>query len=175
MIDYTPWNETDYRNIFIHESKELIEIFRNEIVELHHYGSTSVQDMPGNKTVDILPVVKDLSRISQYIDRMTSIGYEIVDASQYTHDTAVMFVAKKYQLTFNVMMIERTDYSAIERRLAVRDYLREHKYERIAYAKFKVKQAMLYRNDYNTYKQAKKDYITKLESKALHWLQIVRG
>ncbi|WP_414042441.1 GrpB family protein [Macrococcus animalis] len=169
MIDYTPWNEKDYHQIFIHEAKELIEIFRNEIVELHHYGSTSVKDLPGNKTIDILPIVKTLSHVSLYTDKMEAIGYKEVDANNFTHDNCRLFVAKKNQLTFYVMMIERTNFDAITRRLAFRDYLREHKFERLAYAKFKMKRAVQYRNDFNTYKMAKNDYISKLEEKALRW------
>lgn len=175
MIDYTPWNEKDYHEIFIHEAKELIEIFRNEIVELHHYGSTSVKDIPGNKTIDILPIVKTLSQVSLYTDKMKAIGYKEVDASEFTDDNCRLFVAKKKQLTFYVMMIERTNFDAITKRLALRDYLRAHKFERLAYAKLKMKQAVQYRNDYNNYKTAKNDYISKLEEKALLWYEDKRG
>ncbi|WP_414053271.1 GrpB family protein [Macrococcus equi] len=171
MIDYTPWNEKDYHQIFIREAKELIEIFRNELVELHHYGSTSVVDLPGNKTIDILPIVKSLSHVNLFIDKMEAIGYKEVDASKFTDDQCRLFIAKKNQLTFYVTMIERTNFDAITRRLALRDYLRTHNLERIAYAKFKTQQAVQFRNDYNTYKRAKKDYITKLEKKALRWYE----
>lgn len=175
MIDYTPWNEKDYHQIFIHEAKELIEIFRNEIVELHHFGSTSVKDLPGNQTIDILPIVKTLSQVSLYKDKMEAIGYKEVEVKEMTDEQFRLFVAKKNQLTFYVTMIERTNFNAITRRLALRDYLREHKLERLAYAKFKMQQAVQYRNDFNTYNVTKNDYILKLEAKALRWYEAKRG
>ncbi|MGK0576765.1 GrpB family protein [Macrococcus capreoli] len=169
MIDYTPCNDKDYHQIFIHEAKELIEIFRNEIVELHHFGNNAVKDIPGNMTIDILPIVKSLSQVSLFVDKMEALGYKEMDAQLFTDDECRLFVAKKHQLTYYVTMIERSNHEAISRKLALRDYLRAHKAERLAYAKYKMKQAVQNRNDYKMYKHFTSDYILNLEKKALQW------
>lgn len=48
MLDYKLYSDLDYHQIYINASKELIEVFRNEIVELHHIGSTSIEGVSVN-------------------------------------------------------------------------------------------------------------------------------
>lgn len=174
MIDYTPWNVTDYQKIFIDESKQLIEIFRNEIVEIHHFGSTAVKDLPGNQSLDILPVVKDIEKIEQYVETMKSAGYRVVNSVVLADERCKVFIRECDDLTRVILMIEQTDFDAIDRRLAVRDYLRMHPDIRKSYADLKQQLAYQFADDYHGYKNAKDEFVTSLERHAVNWYQSTR-
>ncbi|TDM12066.1 GrpB family protein [Macrococcus lamae] len=174
MIDYTPWNVTDYQKIFIDESKQLIEIFRNEIVEIHHFGSTAVKGLPGNQSLDILPVVKNIEKIEQYVEAMMSVGYHMTTFSVYADERCKVFIREINGLTRVILMVERTDFDAIDRRLAVRDYLRMHPEIRKSYADLKQKLAFQFTGDYQGYKNAKDEFVSFLEQDAVNWYKTTK-
>ncbi|KAA1037703.1 GrpB family protein [Macrococcus equipercicus] len=173
MIDYTPWNVTDYHKIFIAEAKQLIEIFRNEIVEIHHVGSTAVQDMPGNQSMDILPVVKNIDKIDQYSEAMTLAGYRAAELSICADERCKSFTREIDNLTRVIIMVEKTNYEVVDRRLAVRDYLRVHADIRTAYA-LKEKLAFQYSDDSPDYHTARNEYVSSLERDAISWYQSMK-
>lgn len=170
MIEYNNV-KSKYEALFIEESKRLIEVFRNEIVEIHHFGSSALRDHTLIDSLDILPVVKDLSRVLDYQEELEAIGYQLVH-NNLEKERNVMFYKKIGQLKTYIILVERHDFYAIDRRLAVRDYLRAHKEERAAYTNLKVRLAKQYPNQYDMYKKVKDDYIAKLERVAIEWYKL---
>jgi GrpB-like predicted nucleotidyltransferase (UPF0157 family) len=66
-------------------------------------------------------------------------------------------------------MFQLDNTEAIDRHLAVRDYLRTHKKEAEKYTEIKSKAAEKYPHDINGYCDYKDKFVKDLEKKALEW------
>lgn len=69
------WEITPWTNEWNHQyeigSKALKDIFHEEIVEIHHVGSTSVPSIGYAKPIiDILMIVKDIEQVNLYNEQM---------------------------------------------------------------------------------------------------------
>lgn len=62
--------------MFAEEAEKLKQILGNEIVEIYHIGSTSVQWLMAKPIIDIMPVVYDIHIVDSYNDEMEKIGYK---------------------------------------------------------------------------------------------------
>ena len=58
------------------ESKRLKQIFGNEILAVHHIGSTSVQGLKAKPIIDIMLVVKDINVVDKFDNEMKNSGYD---------------------------------------------------------------------------------------------------
>lgn len=171
MLDYKLYSDLDYHHIYINASKELIEVFRNEIVELHHIGSTSIEGVSVVPSVEILPVVKDLNKIDNYVTQMKQIGYSLTQTSLDRNNKYLLFTAHKNDIEISVLIIERTDCDSLEKKLAVRDYLRTHNEARIAYKQFKQKLNHFTRGTQDI-QRAEDEYLKGIEAKAIYWYRL---
>ncbi|WP_306345173.1 GrpB family protein [Lederbergia ruris] len=71
-----PWTE-EWFLLYAQEKQRLQEIFKDEVVDIFHIGSTSVPAIGHAKPIiDILIVVKEIERVDHYNDRMVEFGYE---------------------------------------------------------------------------------------------------
>ena len=171
MLDYKLYSDLDYHQIYINASKELIEVFRNEIVELHHIGSTSIEGVSVIPSVEILPVVKDLNKLDGYVAHMERIGYSLTQTSLDRNNKYLLFTAHKNDIEICVLIIERTDCDSLERKLALRDYLRTHHKERIAYKRFKQELNRLTQASQEL-QRAEDEYLKEIEAKAIYWYRL---
>ncbi|MCE4957481.1 GrpB family protein [Macrococcoides caseolyticum] len=170
MIDYIPQLDKNYHQLFIYEAKKIISIYKNIVVELHHYGNSAIKGLHANQTLNILTVIKDAALIDQYMHELASIGYREVSRCEFADDNGRLFKAVKDNMTFYIMMIEQSNKDAITRRLALRDYLRTHHIESSIFD-----QKMLQRffnkpvKNYDEYMDDVE--ISAIEAKALMWYE----
>ncbi|GAA3347787.1 hypothetical protein GCM10017717_22800 [Deinococcus persicinus] len=61
--------------LFMEEAEKLNFIFKNEIIDIYHIGSTSVPGLKSKPIIDILPVVKDIHHVDNFNLEMQKIGY----------------------------------------------------------------------------------------------------
>lgn len=71
----TEYND-NWKQMFREESQNIKNIFANELIDIHHIGSTSVPGLKAKPIIDMMPVVKDIERIDLFNDQMTGMGYE---------------------------------------------------------------------------------------------------
>jgi GrpB-like predicted nucleotidyltransferase (UPF0157 family) len=75
--EITPWTN-EWNHKYEIESKTLKAIFKDEILEIHHVGSTSVPSIGYAKPIiDILIIVKDIENVSMYNEQMIKAGYRV--------------------------------------------------------------------------------------------------
>lgn len=67
---------TDWKKQFDEEAILLQKIFGLEIQMIHHIGSTSVNGLSAKPIIDMMPVVRDITKIDSYNDAIIAIGYE---------------------------------------------------------------------------------------------------
>ncbi len=61
--------------LFMEEAEKLNFIFKNEIIDIYHIGSTSVPGLKAKPIIDIMPVVKDIHHVDSFNLEMQKIGY----------------------------------------------------------------------------------------------------
>ena len=54
---------SEWSREFEAEAERIKEILGDEAIEIYHIGSTSVEGLSAKPIIDIMPVVKDISRI----------------------------------------------------------------------------------------------------------------
>jgi len=148
------------------EAKLIKDIFKEELVEIHHIGSTSVKGLNAKPIIDIMPLVKDIKKVDKFNEEMIKIGYEPM--GEYGISKRRYFRKGKDGRSHHVHVFEK-DSSQAKRHMAFREYLREHNEIAKEYGNLKEKLADQYPNDIESYMDGKNDFIKKHEKLALDW------
>jgi GrpB-like predicted nucleotidyltransferase (UPF0157 family) len=70
------WTE-DWGKLYKQEEEILKEVFKDELIDIFHIGSTSIPTIGYAKPIiDILIVVKDIEKVDLFNDDMRALGYE---------------------------------------------------------------------------------------------------
>lgn len=162
---------TDYDErwvaLFEHEAAILRNILKDDLVDIHHIGSTAVPHLKAKPIIDIMPVVKDIARVDAYNEELINVGYEPL------HEFGIRgrryFRKGEVNRTHQMHVFQFDNRHQIERHLAVRDYLRTHQEDRIAYGELKQELAVLYPMDIEGYCDGKDEFVVQLERRALEW------
>ena len=150
------------------EVEKLNFIFGNEIVDVHHIGSTSVSGLKAKPIIDIMPIVRNIELVDVYNQDMQDIGYEPKGENGITGRR--YFQKGGDNRSHHVHIYQVGNYE-IKRHLAFRDYLREHHIEKKRYGELKEKLAKQYPYDVESYINGKESLVKEIEVKALHWLK----
>lgn len=156
LLPYSPgWKQAAQA-----ESLRLVQALANNIVAIHHIGSTAVPGIHAKPIVDLLPVVRSVSKLDEQQAVLKQLGYQywgeygIAGRRYCTLDEAATG-ARKFQLNcFEV------DSPQIERHLAFRDYLRANPAKAQEYDAEKHRCRALHPDDSHAYSAAKAEWIT---------------
>jgi GrpB-like predicted nucleotidyltransferase (UPF0157 family) len=129
IIQVAPYNP-NWPHIFEVESKLIKEALGDNLLEIHHIGSTAVPGLCAKPKIDILAVAKDpTSALSQ----LEKIGIQY--RGEYNIPLHYGF-SKRADIDLNLHVYEES-HPEIELNLMFRDYLRAHPGKRDAYARLK--------------------------------------
>lgn len=68
-------NSEKWPLMFLKEAEKLKTIFRNEMRNSYHIGSTSVPDLKAKPIIDFIPVVRNINIVDTCNQDMMEIGY----------------------------------------------------------------------------------------------------
>src|SRR5690348_1321198 len=74
IMEVVPHNPL-WKNQFYSEANRIINIMKDEIVDVHHIGSTSIPGIYAKPIIDILVEVKEINKIDDYNEEMKELGY----------------------------------------------------------------------------------------------------
>jgi GrpB-like predicted nucleotidyltransferase (UPF0157 family) len=138
------------------------KIFKD--VQIEHIGSTSVPGMDGKVCIDLLVIVKDLKTVEARIGDMEQAGFEY--AGRFVREDALLFrIAKDNALLANVHFFP-IGHPHNKEMIDLRDYLRSHPEEVVAYSNLKKELYSKYPNDYASYRKHKDEYMGGLTKRA---------
>lgn len=152
---------------YTREAAAIRKILGKDLVAMHHIGSTAVPGLPAKPIIDMLPVVRDITRIEQYRVAFEALGYEWMGE--------LGIPGRRYcrkggdDRTHQVHIFEEANRHEIRRHLAVRDYLRTHPDKAQEYGALKERLAALYPEDIAAYCDGKDAFVQQLEQEALSW------
>lgn len=165
VTDYDP----NWVSLFEGEAEKISNILQEELITVHHIGSTAVPHLKAKPIIDIMPVVKNIDQIDQYNEAFTKIGYELlgefgITGRRYLRKGGV-------NRTHHIHIFQQDNHLDIERHLAVKDYLRAHEEIANEYGSLKEKLAGQFPLDNEGYCDGKDDFVQSLEQRALRWTQ----
>jgi len=118
------------------EAIKLRRIFGEQLVAIHHIGSTSIPGLEAKPIIDIMPVVEDINSVDEHNESMREIGYEPKGENGIPERR---YFQKGGDNRSHHVHIFQVGSPHVERHLAFRDYLRTHPIEAREYGDFKQK------------------------------------
>ncbi|MBX3480651.1 MAG: GrpB family protein [Caulobacter sp.] len=151
------------------EAALLADILGDNLIVVHHIGSTAIPGIEAKPVIDLLPVVRDLGRVDRLEPALVGAGF------QWRGENGI--AGRRFCLKEDPASGRRLAHihifaggsPEIERHLAFRDYLRAHPAEAVDYQTIKQQAARLHPDDPLAYNDAKNDWIKACEQRALSW------
>ncbi|AFS77828.1 hypothetical protein UPF0157 [Gottschalkia acidurici 9a] len=157
----------EWPGLYLDEAEKIKNILKDELVNIYHIGSTSVENLKAKPIIDIMVVVKGITKVDNHNKEFESLGYE--PKGEYGMIGRRYFRKGLENRTHQIHIFESSNSNDIERHLAVRDYLREHPDYAIEYGELKSKLAIMFPSDIEAYCDGKDEFVKELERKALDW------
>ncbi len=165
-IEVVPYSD-DWPVKYEEESGSVRNILGEELIEIHHIGSTAIPGMSAKPIIDILPVVKDIKKVDSFNSRFIDSGYEPRGELGLP---GRRYFAKGGDNRTHHLHIYQVGNPEIERHLAFRDYMITHPEEAEAYAELKESLAKQFPHDTPSYCDGKDEFVKERERRALEWI-----
>jgi GrpB-like predicted nucleotidyltransferase (UPF0157 family) len=107
-------------DIFEQEAEVLREILQDEVIDIHHVGSTSIPGCFAKPKIDIILVAKNKAHVTKLLEL-----YNWINKGEYAIPFEIVF-AKRGAHNINLHTFFDPDHPEIELNLTFRDYLRSH-------------------------------------------------
>ena len=163
--------DPDWVREFNKKAQILKRVFGEELLEIHHIGSTSIPGMIAKPQIDILILVKDFSKIKGLYKKMTKArfiprGTEYVGIGDeyFTEDT----VDGVRLISIHVF---QKGQQRSEEDLNFRDYLRVHKEDRDLYISAKKDLYSKHSDNYAKYDIGKANVIQEIKKRVEKWIK----
>jgi GrpB-like predicted nucleotidyltransferase (UPF0157 family) len=173
-VEVVPHNPA-WRNEFEHESKQVASALGENVVAVHHIGSTAIPNIYAKPIIDLLVEVNDITQVDERSFEMEALGYEAmgefgIPGRRYFRKDNEAGVRTHHVHTFAAASAE------IGRHLAFRDYMIAHPEDATPYSELKralVKN--LHESDIEGYMDGKDGFIKEMEKRAVAWSRLQKS
>ena len=158
----------NWKKAFEEESKRIADALGENVVAVHHIGSTSIPTIYAKPIIDFLIEVKNIIEVDSHDSRMKSLGYEVMGEFGIAGRRYFRKDNDRGIRTHQVHVFEAGTVQTL-RHLAFRDYLIAHPKDAQKYSELKIKLAREFSQNPDGYMDGKDDFIKKTEQKAARW------
>jgi GrpB-like predicted nucleotidyltransferase (UPF0157 family) len=158
---------SDWPRQFQAEADRLISLLGDEVVTIHHVGSTSVRGLAAKPTIDLLPVVRSIAVIDRLTERLTSADYRAW--GEYGLPGRRFFTRDHAGYRAHNVHVYEAGHAEIDRHVAFCAYLRQHPEACREYESLKREVYARHSADIAAYNEGKDAWIKRLEPIALDW------
>ena len=167
-------HDPNWRQAFLLGSQEVGTALGENLLEIHHIGSTTIAGIYAKPVIDMLAVVSDIAAVDRCSGAMESLGY--VGMGEFG-------IAGRRFFRRDNSAGDRTDqvhtFQAgsphIRRHLAFRDFMRAHAELAMQYSDLKRRLAEMHPHDIEAYMDGKDRFIKEMEAKAMVWVAAGTG
>lgn len=167
LVKVVPHNP-QWKKDFATESEQITIALGENLVTVHHIGSTAIPHIYAKPIIDFLVEVKNINLVEEKNSAMKALGYKAMGEFG--------LVGRRYFRKKNPsgirthhVHIYQVDSSEIKRHLAFRDYMIAHPEDAEQYSKLKRELAKKYPYDIEGYMDGKDEFITIMENQAIIW------
>jgi GrpB-like predicted nucleotidyltransferase (UPF0157 family) len=169
LVDYDP----EWPKQFERYARQMRAILDDDLLEIHHFGSTAIPGMFAKPNIDVYALATSLEAVRQHSEQFEELGfvsrgdYSNIGEEYFTLDTpegeriASIHIFEGSPAVFD-------DYKSFK------DYLLTHDDERQRYITLKQELYAKYKDDYPAYDAGKKQLIDELKASAQKWAKTQR-
>ncbi|KTC92585.1 MULTISPECIES: bifunctional GrpB family protein/GNAT family N-acetyltransferase [Legionella] len=161
LIEVVPYDPA-WPTQFSLEASLVKNALGDNCIEIHHMGSTAVPGLAAKPVIDMIPVVKDISKVDAANLLMGKLGYEA--RGEYGILFRRYFQKGGNHRTHHAHVFE-VGNPEIERHLKFRNWMRANPEDRKAYGKLKQSLAVQYPHDMDAYCLGKDSFIAEIDKK----------
>ncbi|MHA1863126.1 MAG: GrpB family protein [Candidatus Thorarchaeota archaeon] len=166
-IRVVPYDD-NWPALYDQEISRINSVLEEEIISVHHIGSTSIPGMSAKPIIDILLEVKDIVKIDRYDNQMIALSYKPrgelgIPGRRYFSREEPQDVRTHHIHSF------QTGNVGLERHLAFRNYMIAHPEDVKTYSELKIVLARRFQWDVDGYISGKHLYMERMETVALEW------
>jgi GrpB-like predicted nucleotidyltransferase (UPF0157 family) len=170
VVPHNPNWHSDYE----HEARQVMVALGDNVVAIHHIGSTSIPAIHAKPIIDMLVEVREISNIDEQSAAMQELGYEVmgefgIPGRRYFRKDNEAGIRTHHIHVFDV------NSAQVERHLTFRDYMRVHAKDAQNYSELKQELAKKYPNNIKRYMDEKDGFIKEMDTKAAEWRTSQRG
>ncbi len=151
---------------FTDEAQLIKNVLGDELVAIHHIGSTAIRGIKAKPVIDILPEVHDIEKIDSLNGEMVKLGY--TPRGENGIPLRRYFIKDMNGVRAYQTHIFQAGNPEIARHLNFRDYMRAHPDEAKAYEALKENLAAQFDNTLD-YANAKSDFVRERDRRASEW------
>ena len=111
----------NWSDMFKAEAEKITASLGEEVLEIHHIGSTAIPNISAKPIIDILVVVRDIDKIDKFNYEMIDQGY--IPMGEFGISRRRFFIKGSDSNRTHHIHIFQTGDTQIERHLNFRDYL----------------------------------------------------
>lgn len=163
FTDYSPEWPAQFRR----EAARLKTLMGDELVAVHHIGSTSVPGLAAKPIIDLMPLARDIARIDALSPVLEEAGYRAW--GEYGLPGRRYFTRDHGAFRSHNVHVYQFDDPDVERHLAFCAYLRHHVQARTEYEALKRETYVRFPADVAAYSAGKDAWIKRVEQLALEW------
>ena len=157
IVEYDP----NWPVLFEQEKQRILSLLGTVIIDLQHFGSTSIPGLAAKPILDLLGAVWTLDDIPSCTQPLRTLGYE--DASVYLGGWIIedrrLFCKGPYNEGTHHLHLVQSGSDTWAQNLQFRDYLRAHPESVAEYIQLKAQLANRYQNDIDGYTDGKTAFI----------------
>jgi GrpB-like predicted nucleotidyltransferase (UPF0157 family) len=169
-VEVVPPNPA-WREEFESESRRIALVMGENVVAIHHIGSTAIPGIYAKPVIDFLIEVKNIRETDAQTAVIGALGYEAMGefglpGRRYFRKESSRGIRTHHVHTYEANSPE------ISRHLAFRDYMIAHPDAAQQYSELKRQLAKQYPQDIEGYMDGKDEFVKVMEKKALEWQAI---
>jgi len=154
-----------WRDAFEVEAKHVAAALGENVVDIHHIGSTAIPGIYAKPVIDLLVEVRDIRAVDTQTPAMESLGYEVmgeygIPGRRYFRKDNPEGIRTHQIHTFE------TGSPEVRRHLAFRDYMIAHSGDAREYSELKRKLAQEYPHSMDGYMDGKDAFIKEIDRRA---------
>jgi GrpB-like predicted nucleotidyltransferase (UPF0157 family) len=169
FTEYSP----DWPLEFAREAERLKAMLGDELVDVHHIGSTSVPGLAAKPIIDLLPLVRSHEGLDQRTPVLLQAGY--LAWGEYGLPGRRYFTKDRGGDRTHNLHFYPAGHGDVERHLAFCAYLREHAASRLEYEALKHEVYARHPADIAAYSDGKNAWIKRVEAAAIEWYRQQHG
>jgi GrpB-like predicted nucleotidyltransferase (UPF0157 family) len=157
-----------WRDAFEAEAKRVAAALGENVVAVHHVGSTAIPNIYAKPVVDLLVEVGDIDEVDGRSSAMESLGYEVMGEYGIPGRRYFRKDTREGIRTHHIHAFEAGSAEAV-RHLAFRDYMIAHPAEAQRYSELKRKLAKEHPENIDGYMDGKDGFIKEVDRRAARW------
>ena len=167
VVPYDP----NWPDAFSLASEEVRSALGDNLLAIHHIGSTAIPGIWAKPVIDLMPVVHEFARVEEHVAAMRALGYEAMGEFGIPGRRYFRRGGPDGLRTHNVHAFEHGS-PHVARHLAFRDFMRAHPDLARQYSDLKRQLADRYPRNIEGYMDAKDAFIKEMEARALTWVRV---